>query len=149
MDSSGEPVVTYRPTPTARSGSLALALRRCRALPFGDEGVWKSEPIEHTGESVRYQVIDLLGPVVEGRHGWEVHGANLGQRRQDAQMAEMERALADNQNERAALLQGHVGSSRDQRIGKAVGDRRCRLDAAGDDDHAAGLEGAGRERRAD
>ena len=111
-------------------------------LPFRDERLRKPKPVEHPRQGVVHEVIDLLGPVIEGGHGRQDHRPHLRQSREHAQVAQMQRALADHEDQRAAFLERHVRRARDERISQTVGNRRGRLDAARHDHHAIGLEGA-------
>ena len=78
-----------------------------------------------------------LGPVVEGRHRRQHDGAHLGQGQQALEMAEVQRRLAHEHDERPPLLERDVGRPGDQGLGVAGGDGGRGLDAAGGDDHAA------------
>ncbi len=67
-------------------------------------------------------------------------GAQLRRGQHGAQMADVQRGLADHQHQPAAFLEHHVGGTANQVVGHAAGDFRKRLDRAWGDDHAHRLE---------
>ena len=87
------------------------------ALPFRRQRMRQPQPVEHPGQRVDDQVVDLLRPVVERGHRRQNHRAHLGQGGEHTEVAQVERGLAHDQDQRPALLEGHVGRARDQRVG--------------------------------
>src|SRR2546426_282420 len=93
---------------TERSGTgLALA-RTVRAPPLGDERLWQAEPVEHTRDGMVHDVVDVLRASVKGRHRRQDHRAHLRERDHALEVAEVQRRLTHEQDQRAALLERHV-----------------------------------------
>ena len=92
-------------------------------------------------------VVERLGPVVEGRHGRGDDGAHLGQPQHVAQVNGVQRRLARHEHKLAAFLQHDVGGARQQVRGNAVGDLAQTTHGAGRHDHAEGAERAAGDRR--
>ena len=85
-------------------------------LPLADQRLRQLQPVEHAGDGVVDDVVEVLGPVVEGRHRRQDHRAHLGQRGQHAQVAEVQRRLSHEQDERPAFLQRDVGRARETSV---------------------------------
>ena len=85
--------------------------------------------------------------VVEGRHRRQDRHAHARQLEHVLEMDLRQRRLARHQHQLAALLEHHVGGALHQAVTEALGDRGQGLHRAGCDDHAVGLERAGRNRR--
>ena len=120
-----------------------------RAAPLRHERLRQPEAVEHPREGVVHDLVDLLGPVVEGRHRRQDHRAHLGERGEHAEMAQVQRRLPHAEDERPPLLEGDVGRARDQGVGEAGRHRARRLDAARHDHHPVRLERARGQRGAD
>src|SRR5436853_5928446 len=89
---------------TERSGTgLALA-RTVRAPPLADERLWQAEPVEHTRDGMVHDVVNIFWSSVKGRHRRQDHRAHLRERDHALEVAEVERRLAHEQDQRAALL---------------------------------------------
>jgi hypothetical protein len=80
-------------------------------------------------------VFDGLGMVVEGGDERKDGRARLCDRGHVADVDEVERRLADAEDEAAALLQADVGSALDEVARNAVGDARKRSHGARKDEH--------------
>jgi hypothetical protein len=93
-------------------------------------------------DEVPSHVRDAFGVVVEGRHDGVDGRAGLRCLRHVAEMDQVERGLANAQNERAPLLEADVGGTLDEGTGEAVGNARKRAHRAGQDDHGRGGVGA-------
>src|SRR5215218_6166781 len=75
------------------------------ALPAAEEVLLQVELVEGLLDSLIDDVIDGLGQVVEGRHGREDYTASLGDLEHEPQVGAVERCLADDQHQLAALLE--------------------------------------------
>jgi len=72
---------------------------------------------------------------VEGRNRREDDSADLGSLRHQTQMPQVQRRLADREEQRASFLQRHIGGAGEQIVGVTVGDGRERLHRARRDEH--------------
>ena len=72
-----------------------------------------AEQVEQAADGVVDDVVDGLRLVVERRHDRRDHRADVGERRQRAQVPAVQRRLAQRQHQAALLLQHHVGGARD------------------------------------
>ena len=96
-----------------------------------------------------HHIVEGLRPVVEGRNRRENGAALLSRLGHQAQMPQVQRRLPHHQDHRATFLDLHIRGACEQIGVVAVGDGAQRLDRAGRDDHAEGLERAGSNGRAD
>jgi glyoxylase-like metal-dependent hydrolase (beta-lactamase superfamily II) len=93
------------------------------------------EQVERPGDRVLHDVVDGLGLGVEGRDRRRDDAPHLGAGHHVAEVAQVERGLAHEEHEAAALLQDHVGGAGEQVVGVAGGDRGQRAHRAGGDQH--------------
>ena len=78
--------------------------RGCVPSPLGDERLGQAEAIEHARDRVIHDVVEVAGPVVEGGHGRQHDGSHLGEGQQALEMADVQRRLAHQHDERAPSL---------------------------------------------
>lgn len=114
-----------------------------------DEVVGDADALQHAPDELRHHLVYGGGAGVEGGHGREDDATHLGELGEGAQVADMERRLAEEGDERAALFERHIGGAGDEVARDAVGDAGERLDGAGGNDHAQRAEGAAGDGRAD
>src|SRR3989442_13972987 len=101
---------------TERSGTgLALA-RTVRAPPLADERLWQAEPVEPARDGMVHDVVDVLWSSLKGRHRRQDHRAHLRERDHALEVAEGQRRLTPEQDQRAGLLERPVRRSREARV---------------------------------
>ena len=128
----------------SEAGRIGTA--RFAAPAFGEIGV-DAELIQRAHHHVIHQRVDRLRMIVERRHRRQDHRAHPRQLQHVLQMDFVQRRLAHQQHQLAALLQDHVGRAVDQVVALAARDGRQRPHAARRDHHAGCQERAARNRR--
>src|SRR5271155_5362610 len=121
------------------------------ALPAGEQVVveFDAQEVEGAVDGLVDHVGQRLRPVVEGRHGRHHHRPQLGYLDQEPEVPEVKGRLADEQYQRAALLERHVRGAQEQIVRVRGRDPGDRLDRAGGDDHPGRAEGSRRDRGGD
>ncbi len=107
------------------------------------------ELVEHARQAGVDHGFDAGGPQIERGQGRENDAAHFRDGGHIAQMGEVERRLARQQHQFAALFQAHVCRASDEIVAKAVGNGRQRAHGAGRHHHAQGGKRAAGNGRAD
>jgi hypothetical protein len=122
-----------------------------RPLPAREQVLLEldAEQIAGAVDSLVHHRLQRGGPVIEGGHRRHDHGAQLGDLYQQPEMTEVQWRFADQQDQPAPLLEGHVCGSQQKVVGVGRGDPRDGLHGARGDDHPLRAEGPRRDGRGD
>jgi len=105
-------------------------------LPALDQGRFDVEMIQSSAYGLVDDVIYFLRFVIKGRHGRGDDAAHFRDRCHVAQVGEVERRFAGQQDQLASLLERNTGCPRHQIVVQANGDGTEGIHGTGRDNHA-------------